>query len=122
MHNILEPANGTTLPASLVAAYQATEYRVQRTDSYPGLTLLIGVAHADLMVMMKRHACQSAAFITAFNPLGKALSDVGNQARHLALRQVLRQRSLPHWPGIGQGTGGDWPGEESFLLIRNNLT
>ena len=111
----------TTLPEGLLAAYRATEYRVYPSDDQAGFTLCIGVKQSDLLSLMKRFSVKSAAYITAWNPLGKRLSDAENQSRHVALQKVLKERSLPHWPGIGQGTVGNWPGEESFLILGLDL-
>ena len=121
MGYVREPATGTTLPPDLVAAYLATQYQVNPSDGQPGFTLRIGTKQSDLLSLMNRSNVTSSAYITACNPLGKNLSDVENRSRQAALQKVLEQCSLAHLPGIGQGTVGDWPGEESFLILGLNL-
>lgn len=116
-----QPLSDTTLPEGLLAAYRATDYRVYPLNGQAGFTLRIGTQQADLLPLMKRYGAKSAAYITACNPLGNKLSDVENRSRQAALQMVLGQRSLAHFPGIGQGTAGNWPGEESFLILGLNL-
>lgn len=117
----LLPPDRTRLPGALVEAYLATTYQVHPTSSTPGFTLRVGQACPELAALMRRFNRQSAAFITAWNPLGNVLSDGENRARNETLRQVLEQRSLLHWAGIGMGLTGEWPGEESFLVLGLDL-
>lgn len=119
--SVLIPTAGTRLPDALVNAYLNTAYRVGETDEVPGFTLKVGQPSPELTVLMKRFSRSTAAFITAWNPMGQALSEEANRARNRALQQVLTQRSLPHWPGVGSGASGDWPGEESFLVLGLDL-
>jgi len=118
---VLLPSGGTRLPEALVEAYLTTHYHAHPSDSTPDFVLRVGQVSPELAGLMKRYNRQSAAFITAWNPLGNALSDAQNRARNDALRQVLEQRSLLHWPGTGVGLTGDWPGEESYLVLGLDL-
>lgn len=119
--HLLAPITGTLLPESLVASYLATDYHVHPAEHQPGFTLRIGTPASELKLLMKRHSVGSAAFITACNPLGVALSQEGNSERQRALQHALVHRSLPHFSGVGQGTSGDWPGEDSFLVLGLDL-
>lgn len=119
--HLLTPATGTSLPASLVVSYLDTDYYVHPAENQPGFTLHIGIQGPELKSLMMRHSASSAAFITACNPLGVALSAECNQERHSALQQTLSRRSLPHFSGIGRGTSGDWPGEDSLLVLGLDL-
>lgn len=120
-HTIRATAASTALPDDLLQAYLHTSYRVHPSSVADAFTLHVGVTCNPLKALMSRFKRPSAAFITAYNPLGQALTDEENQARHLALQQELVHRSLPHWPGIGEGDDNTWPGEESFLVLGLDL-
>lgn len=119
--HVIQPDQDSGLPSGLVEAYLATEFRVHPAENQPGFTLRIGVEQPELRSLMKHHNVNSAAYITAWNPLGKQQPDDENRSRQAVLRQALIQRSLAYLSGIGQGTGGDWPGEESFLVLGLDL-
>lgn len=114
-------ATESLLPAALIGAYLATEYRVHASADAPGFSLSVGHKSDELLALMKRHKVQTAAYITAFNPLGEALSNAENQRRHKALQADLRWLRLLHFGGVGQGLGGNWTGEESFLILGLGL-
>lgn len=116
------PAGGSSaLPNDLVEAYRTTDYHVYANDGFEPFTLNVGRVSPELADILKKHKRASAAFITAWNPLGRALSDSENAHRNALLQQELVRRSLPHWPGQGKGSAGDWPGEDSFLVLGLDL-
>lgn len=121
MNHVLPPLGGANLADGLIQTYLNTDYRIHPSDLTEGFTLHIGAANDKLRSLMGRFNRRTAAFITAFNPLGKSLMDEDNQTRHLALKHELVQRSLPHWPGVGIGRDDSWPGEESFLVLGLEL-
>lgn len=118
---VISPPKGSALPESLVAAYLSTAYRVLPAVGMEGFTLQVGVAQPRLVELMQRHQSVGAAFITAWNPYGKPLPAAENWERNERLHTELMQRGLPHWPGFGEDTQGDWPGEESFLVLGLEL-
>lgn len=120
-NHVIATPKGTALDEGLVQAYLHTHYRIHPSDTTEGFTLRIGVASEALRALMSHFHRPSAVFITAYNPLGQALSDADNQVRHRLLAQELAQRSFPHWAGVGEGDAGDWPGEESFLALGLEL-
>jgi hypothetical protein len=62
-----------------------------------------------------------SAFITAFNPWSKSLSEVENAGRHEGLLKVLRARSLRWIDGVGIHPSNQWPGEVSVLILGLSL-
>lgn len=49
------------------------------------------------------------------------LSPTENAYRNQRLREELTRRSLGFMEGAGEGVDGDWPGEESYLVIGLDL-
>lgn len=95
-NHVIATPEGTALDEGLVQAYLHTHYRIHPSDTTEGFTLCIGVASEALRALMSHFHRPSAVFITAYNPLGQALSDADNRARHRMLAQELAQRSFPH--------------------------
>jgi hypothetical protein len=67
---------------------------------------------------------QCAAFITACNPFGVRQSSKANRAACARLRERLAQYAPQPKriiEGVGLDSAGDWPGEESFLVLGLDL-
>ena len=110
------------IACALVDAYRKTHYVVYgESDDTGTITLLIGVRSDPLAVLHKRFGVDCSAFITACNPLSRALSDGENAIRQEALLSSLKSRSLRRIGGIGQHPGNDWPGEPSVLVLGLSL-
>lgn len=118
---IFRPVSGSTLPESLIQAYLTTAYRVLPAETFEPFTLEAGREQPAAHSLMHRYGGTSAAFITAWNPFGTALTDEENAHRNQTLREDLSRRSLKFFEGTGEGAGGDWPGEESFFVIGLDL-
>ena len=101
------------LDQALIDAYLETEYRVH---AEPPFKLRIGVHSTALCELHRQHGGISA-FITAFNPYSRQLSETKNLARQEQLRVELLGAGYHFIPGIGQHPSNDWPGEPSFLVI-----
>lgn len=102
------------LTPELAAAYWATEYRVFAEDGV--ITLRPGTISADLEALQRRFGVRSSAFLTAYNPRSVPQEEHWNRQRQaeLAARVALR------WPflrGEGVSPSGDWPPEESLLIL-----
>lgn len=57
------------------------------------------------------------AFITASNPRSKLLSEQENVLRNRTLERDLKKVSRFVFPGLGIGSDGNWPAEESFWAL-----
>lgn len=112
----LHPAS--ILDPSLIQAYLGTRYRVLADRSF---TLEVGQASADLLAAHKRHNVECSAFLTACNPFSRRLEESENVIRQAALGAELKRRGLVFLAGVGAHPSGDWPGEDSFLVLGLDL-
>lgn len=98
------------IPEGLEAAYRSTDYRVEGFAT----AIRIGERNVELADWLEQSGLRQWAFITACNPNSVQLSASENAERNQQLReQVLH---LPHLPGEGIGSTGDWPAEPSYLV------
>jgi hypothetical protein len=103
---------------ALVQAYAQTHYTVHHT---PAFTLRIGQPCCALDALLLQSGQDGAAFITAWNPMSQPLSDAQNRERQASLAAQLDALGRQTLPGIGQHPTGNWPGEESLLVIGLEL-
>lgn len=99
---------------STIEAYLATEYRI--CGHWP-LVLRIGVASDQLSELYRRCAVESAAVLTAWNPWSEPISGDENRAAQRRLCSELDQMRLKHQPARGVDPTGDWPAEDSRLVL-----
>lgn len=104
----------TDLPPELIAAYEATEFRVFAAHPF---TLRTGSFSPELEAAFREYGVQSATFITAWNPLGEACDNATNAAQQGKLTETVSSMGLASLPGIGVDPTGDWAGEESLLVM-----
>ena len=100
----------------LINAYIATNFNVHID---PPFTLKIGDASRQIRNLLKEHKCHTAAYVTAWNPYGKALTNAENKERNKALKSSLSDK-YKVFDGLGIDPLGEWPGEESFLILGIN--
>lgn len=98
-------------PEPLADAYLRTAYLVPSL----ALDLRIGCAHPALDELLARQGLRTWAFISAANPGSALLPDTENRSRAEQLQRMAAP--WPHWPGHGLGLEGDWPPEESLLIL-----
>jgi hypothetical protein len=96
---------------NLIQAYKNTKYKVFN----PNLIIEIGVMNYDLNELIGKNNASEWAYITAFNPYSKALSEIENNDRHLQLQEVTK--SFLTYEGHGVGTDSSWEPELSLLVI-----
>jgi len=106
------------LDKDLISAYEVTNFHVK---SDPAFILNVNKVSEDLKTLYKQSRVDSAVFITAWNPYSKSLSNEENQLRNNDLENELNLRSLRFINGFGQDPQGQWPGEESFLVLGISL-
>jgi hypothetical protein len=106
------------LDKKLISAYEATNFHVK---AEPSFTLNVDKVSKELRSLFKKNKATNAAFITAWNPYGKSLSDGENQSRNEQLKNELIIRSLKFIDGFGQDPLGQWSGEDSFLILGIDL-
>jgi hypothetical protein len=96
---------------NLIQAYKNTKYKVFN----PNLEIQIGVMNKDLNELMSKNNASEWAYITAFNPYSKVLTDLENKDRHHELQEVTQ--SFLTYEGHGVGTDSSWEPELSLLVI-----
>lgn len=100
---------------SLIAAYEATRYRV--CDPLHDFVLRIGEPSVGLLALYEMHGVRSAAYLTAYNPYSHVTPDEQNRAAQAALLGDLDSAGAVVLVAQGEGTIGDWPPEPSVLAI-----
>jgi hypothetical protein len=97
-----------------LAAFHATHYQI--FDIGTPFTLRIGKRSLALQRLHQVHAAESSTFLTAWNPLGKAMPAYLNAERQSALRHDLDEIGLCCVSGMGSDPASGWT-EESVLAI-----
>ncbi|MCK7595523.1 DUF3293 domain-containing protein [Pseudomarimonas salicorniae] len=95
----------------LEAAFRATCYRILLDDDW--IETRIDRPSPRLARWLAEHACPIASLVSARNPQGRALDDVGNRERERTLRAELAGRGLIGLPA--EGTAGDWREPSLFV-------
>ena len=106
-----------TISKELWQAYLETDFKVFAVNPF---TLKVGQYSEDLNSIIKKSKYSSAAFITAYNPYSKQLSNAENNARQEQLKIEIANRGLTAIEGIGQHPSNQWPGEPSLLILGLN--
>lgn len=109
----------TSLPASLIEAYLATNYRAEIPGGF--YDLRIGDEAIELDTLFDWVGKSTAVFITAHNPMGRKFSDQENARRHAALWADVLDLRLPYFLGEGIGEDQTWAPERSILLFGLTL-
>ena len=108
----------STLPPELLQAFAETHYIVLQE---PPFTMHIGQPCTQLKSLMAEHNALSAAYITAWNPFSRQLTEPENKTRQDELRANLKKRGLIYIDGIGQHPSNNWSGEASLLVLGMDL-
>ena len=101
------------IPEALIDAYISTDFKIQ---TEPEITINIGTYSSALSILQKEYDCETSAFITAWNPYGKALSEEDNLSRNQKLYETISEK-YKVLEGIGVDPEGIWPGEASYLIL-----
>ncbi|HUW49997.1 MAG TPA: DUF3293 domain-containing protein [Sulfuricella sp.] len=110
--------SASAIPAATIDAYLAADYTVFAAEPF---VLDIGHASSELARWFKLNRTDSAAFITAGNPLGEPTSNSENQAAQQQLLARIKADGLPYLDGEGGDPSGQWPGEPSLLVFGISL-
>jgi hypothetical protein len=95
----------------VIAAYLQTRYWVDGHDE----PILIGACNPQLDQLLQKQGLSTWAYITAWNPLSQMHLDLENHRRNTQLLKELTGFLV--LKGKGEGQNGDWPPEESFLVL-----
>lgn len=99
----------------LEGLYRGALYRV---DSIPPFVLRVGQYSDALSSLFLEESHQSAAFLTACNPLGVKISDISNHQAQNRLVTDVHNLGFSSTAAIGQDStpNSDWPGEPSLFV------
>ena len=101
------------LDEQLVQAYMNAEYRVIN----PTITLKIGQINPLLNELLMDNNAFYYAFITAENPFSNSFDPEENLDLMNRLATDLQELQLSFLHGVGIDPLGNWPGENSFLVL-----
>ena len=99
----------------LIRSFLRTTYRVNAGPA-GAIDIRVGCASPALDDLLARHGAACWALITAWNPMSRPLPHEENRARAALLAAELRGRYVL-FDGTGIGDAGDWPPEESLLVL-----
>ena len=100
----------------LKQAYERTTYWVFPAP-HQRFALRCGEASAALDLLLTAAQCRHWAFISACNPQSAQLTEAENSARMAQLATAVEQGGWACLPALGEGAAGDWPPEESLLVL-----
>ena len=96
-------------------AYRATSYEAETPAGR--VRLRIGAKSPDVDRLLAENGLSSWAFVTAFNPFSKALTDTENEERHQRLLHELTDHGRPVYEGSGVPDHPDWNAETSVMIL-----
>jgi 5'-3' exonuclease len=83
--------------------------------------LKVGRPSAELAEWFQTNNENQAAYITAWNPFGKKISDNENYIAEHKLITEIESRDLFYLRGESSDPSGSWPGEPSLLVLGISL-
>lgn len=96
-------------------AYRNTRYRVDHADG--GFAIRVGESSDRLDSLLAAHGVDCWAYVTAWNPGSKKISNKTNRLRNATLQGQIARIGYVIYPGRGEPDAGDWVAEESFLIL-----
>lgn len=103
------------MPSPRAAAYRATTYAV--ADGAARLAIRVGERCAPLDALLAARGLDEWAYLTAWNPGGRAADPAANQAAQAGLEAELAASGRPCLRGTSRSDAGDWPPEPSVLVL-----
>jgi len=103
------------LDPDLLESYRRTEYRVD--DRGHAFVLRVDEPSRALRDCHAAFAVHCSTFITAWNPRSTPTDRAANDAAMARLEQALADVGCPSLRGEGVDPSGDWPGEQSLLVL-----
>jgi hypothetical protein len=96
---------------SIIEAYKNTKYIVFEPD----ITIEIGILNQDVDELLFKHNSNEWAFVTAYNPYSRVLSNDENRVRHDELKELTKDYIA--FEGHGVGEDPTWEPERSLFII-----
>lgn len=102
--------------AELRAAYKATTYRIERSNSEV-IGLKIGIRCPVADALLRTYGADQACFLTAYNPRSEVHSEQQNQRAQNRLESLLQRAGYQFIRGAGEGSDPRWKPERSVFII-----
>jgi hypothetical protein len=106
------------VPLDIIHAYTRSVYHVTGTTPF---TLKIGHPSAELKLLFNQYNCDSAIYLTAWNPRSQILDEAQNKVRQNELEKETILAKRVCIPGFGMDPEGEWPLEASILILGFDL-
>lgn len=110
--------SNSTITQNLLDSYSSAEYHV---DAVLPFILKIGICSNELMRLYESAHCNSAAFITAYNPGSNELPNEVNEDRNKKLEILISSMSYLFVRGAGKCADDDGLGEVSLLVLGMDI-
>ena len=95
----------------LIEAYKNTKYKVFE----PGIIIEIGVLNQDVDGLLIEYKSVEWAFITAYNPYSRVLTNNENRTRHDELKVLTKHYKTFEGHGVGEDPA--WEPELSLFIL-----
>lgn len=99
--------------------YKNAEYQVTTPDGW--VAFKIGEYNHNLDQLLDANIVDTAALITAWNPLGKMSGIEANHQANHSLELAIQEMGLPYYLGSGSDPKGSWK-EDSYLVMGIGLS
>ncbi len=107
------------LSPEIIKAYRSARYRVMGTE--PPFVLRVDEPSVELASLLKNSKGQGAAFITVDNPQSRVVSNEQNLQARRSFMKEIEEKGFQFYLGVGEDPVGQWPGEQSFLVLGISL-
>ena len=113
---------------ALQRAYEQARYLIYLPQDWPAgvlgqqISINLGVQSEPVQTLLEQLQTQTAALITAFNPMSQQSTALDNQQRQDQLRTRARQLGYEFLEGSNQDPTGHWPDEPSILILSIGLS
>lgn len=102
----------------MIGAYLATEYQIWSKRPF---VLRIGQQSDELAALYQEYAVSTAAVLTAWNPRSELRPNAENEIAQAELISEIDRLALRQWSGHGADPTGEWPPEQSSLVLGLDL-
>jgi hypothetical protein len=103
------------IPADLIDAYRAAEYRIDLGEEV--FSLHLQEHSPELARLLAESGQRCALFMTAYNPRSEVHDPGANHAAHVRLRTALEPLAAQILEGVGLDPSGSWPAEPGYLAL-----
>ncbi len=100
--------------AKFAALYKATTFRVEGPEGI--VDIRVGEVHPRIDALLLPHGVTEWAYITAWNPGSRPMSEDQNALAHDELIKVLRERGFTFYEGDGIPDQAGWAPERSVWI------